>query len=327
MSIGEIIERSTRDNHSLSDDDIRELLSVDVCSNDFYLILSASNDYSRKKFSNKGYVFVQIGLNSEPCSGNCLFCSMGAEHFSVNAQWRKGPDEVVTEISQIDQSDVDDIFLMTTADYPFEEYLQVVSKVRPLLDKGVRLVANIRDFNLEEAYMLKAAGITGAYHVNRLREGIDTSLSVEQRLVTLDAIKKSGLELYNCIEPIGAEHSYDEILAEIVRARDLEPEVMAVMRRVNYPDSPLSGRNTVSVIELVKIAAVTNIVVHPSRAMNLHEPEQMSLLAGVNQVYAEIGANPRDTCNRTEMGRGLGIKQAGMMLSEAGYMCRLRYPH
>ncbi len=320
MNIHTILNGIQKENIELTESEIKELLSIDNFSEDFYRLISASNEYSRKTFDNKGYVFVQIGLNTEPCSGNCLFCSMGSNHFSVNGRWRKNPDEVVEEINKIEQDDINDVFLMTTADYPLKDYLQVVRKVKPILNDRLRLVANIADFTLEEAEMLKEAGVTGAYHVNRLREGIDTSLKVETRLQTLDAIKQSGLELYYCIEPIGAEHTYDEILTEILRARELHPEVMAVMRRVNYPGSPMSDRKMISAIELVKIAAVTNLVVKPIRAMNLHESEPMSLLAGINQLYAEIGANPRDTSEKTELSRGISINQARMMLTDAGYV-------
>ena len=95
---------------------------------------------------------------------------------------------------------------------------------------------------------------------------------------------------------------------------------MAVMRRVNYLGSPMSDRKMVSAIELIKIAAVTNLVVKPSRAMNLHESEPMSLLAGINQLYAEMGANPRDINEKTELSRGISINQAKTMLVDAGYV-------
>lgn len=319
MMIEELIGKACKENQQLNADEILQLLSISTQGDEFYQLLRASNAYSRTTLKNRGYVFVQIGLNAEPCSGNCLFCSMGASHYSMPDRWRKKAQEVVDEIKRIEQQKVDDIFLMTTADYPFEDYLEVVSTVKPLLDPHVRLVANIGDFNEEQALLLKKAGLTGAYHVNRLREGIDTSIDVPTRLKTLDIIKRTGLELYYCIEPIGKEHSHEELLTEILRARELQPEVMAVMRRVNFPSSPLFDRGMITAIELVKIAAVTNLVVRPSRAMNLHESEQMSLLAGVNQLYAEIGANPRDTLDRTELSRGISIEKARQMFLDAAY--------
>ncbi len=53
--------------------------------------------------------------------------------------------------------------------------------------------------------------------------------------------------------------------------------------------------------------------------MNVHEPIQMALLAGVNQLYAELGANPRDTNSETENSRGFTPEKAWDMLWETGY--------
>ena len=33
--------------------------------------IAKANELSRKEYGDKGYIFAQIGLNSEPCSGNC----------------------------------------------------------------------------------------------------------------------------------------------------------------------------------------------------------------------------------------------------------------
>jgi biotin synthase len=61
------------------------------------------------------------------------------------------------------------------------------------------------------------------------------------------------------------------------------------------------------------------VVVNPARAMNVHEPTPAAILAGVNQLYAEAGANPRDTNSHTEHGRGFDAAAAWNMLGEFGY--------
>ena len=61
-------------------------------------------------------------------------------------------------------------------------------------------------------------------------------------------------------------------------------------------------------LELTKIVAVTRLVTRPKKSMNVHEPKQMALLAGVNQLYAEIGINPRDCAADTEQNRGSSIE-------------------
>lgn len=313
------IEKIELGNFDLSDNEIIELLSIDNNTSEFYRLISVSNDLSRRKFNNKGYVFTQIGINAEPCSVNCKFCSLGVEHYSLESKWEKNFETIECELKSLNEYEFDDFFLMTTADYPIQKFLEIAQKLKPSLKSNQRFVANIGDFDLEIAKQLKSAGLTGVYHINRLREGQDTLANTEDREKTIDAAKSAGLELYYCIEPIGPEHSYEELLVEIRRARDLKIDVMAVMRRTPVKGTPLVKMGQVTALEMNKIAAVTNIVVRPSRSMNVHEPSQMSLLAGVNQLYAELGANPRDTNSQTENNRGFTPQKAWEMLSEAGY--------
>ncbi|MGI6164813.1 MAG: hypothetical protein ACOYEN_02315 [Limnochordia bacterium] len=45
----------------------------------------------------------------------------------------------------------------------------------------------------------------------------------------------------------------------------------------------------------------------------------MSLICGVNQLYAEIGANPRDEQSNTEQNRGLTVRDVRQLLIDAEY--------
>ncbi|MCD7900184.1 MAG: radical SAM protein [Bacteroides sp.] len=315
----EALEKIKKNEFTLSENDIIDLLNIDNQSYQFYELLAVSNALSRRKFGNRGYVFTQIGINAEPCSINCKFCSMASSHYSMDSQWDKTAEEINEELTFLQRGYFDDFFLMTTADYPQEQFISIGQAVKPNLRDGQKLVANIGDFDLSTARKLKEAGFTGAYHINRLREGIDTEANPKAREETLDAIKEAGLELYYCIEPIGPEHTYEELTKEILRARDLDIGVMAAMRRVAVPGTPLYHRGQISALELSKIVAVTNIAVNPSRAMNVHEPIQVALVAGVNQLYAEVGANPRDTDSHTEQNRGFNPAAAWQMMAEFGY--------
>jgi biotin synthase len=313
------IDKINIDNFNLNDEEILELLNIENLSKEYFQLIYKSNEISRKKFGSRGYVFTQIGINAAPCSMNCGFCSMGAELYSLNARWEKNIEELKNEINRLQRHYFDDLFLMTTADYSISKFLKVSEQLKFLLKPYQRFVANIGDFDYETAKKLKSIGFTGAYHINRLREGEDTHIPSIKRERTIDAILKADLELYYCIEPIGPEHSYEELLAEIKRARDLKIRAMAVMRRIPVPGTPLFDKGKITAIELTKIAAVTNLVVNPIRSMNVHEPIQMALLAGINQLYAEVGANPRDTQSETQNNRGFTQDMAWDMLEEGGY--------
>lgn len=318
MSIHSLLS-SARHGRLLNKDEAIKLLNIDYRSEDFYELISTANYISRTKFNNKGLVFAQIGINAEPCSVNCKFCSMGRDHYSLPVTWRKNAAEILSELELFIANGINDLFLMTTADYPVNSFLETSQVIRKHLPDHIRFVANIGDFNFEAARKLKEAGFTGAYHINRLREGIDTTIKPETRINTLNAIRDAGLDLYYCVEPIGPEHTYDELVTEMLRARYYNAQVMAVMRRIPVKGTPLYDKGQIPAIELTKIAAVAGIVTLPPRAMNAHEVTPMTLLAGVNQLYAEYGANPRDTESETEKNRGFSVEQAWHMLWEAGY--------
>jgi biotin synthase len=295
-------------------------LKADNKSDEFYQLINLSNRQSRKQFGNRGYVFAQIGMNAEPCSKDCKFCSLGMSHYSVGNSWQKGIEDLKPEVHQLLKEGIDDFFLMTTADYSIKKFIKIAAEIRKVLPDYMRFVANIGDFDLETAKELKAVGITGAYHIKRLREGTDTLIDPQIREKVIENIVNSELELYYCIEPIGPEHSYEEILDSVYFARQFPIDAMAVMRRIPVPGTPLFSKGQINAMELTKMVAVTNLVIKPSRSMNVHEPTQMSLLAGVNQLYAEVGANPRDTNPDTKNGRGFTPTIAWQMLAEAGYL-------
>jgi biotin synthase len=304
----------------LSREEVIKLLSLETTSAEFYHLLYLARNYSVETFGNRGYVFAQIGINAEPCSVNCKFCSMAANHYVLPNRWQKSIDEITEGIKLLVADHANDIFLMTTADYPVDRFIEIGKAVRQYIPPEIRFVANIGDFDLHTALRLKEAGFTGVYHIVRLREGIDTGKSVEQRVQTLDTIRNTGLELYYCIEPIGPEHSYEEIATEIFRAKEYQIEAMAVMRRTPLEGTPLFDYGAISTPEVCKIAAVTILVVRPARSMNVHEITEISLLAGINQLYAEAGANPRDTDDNTENNRGYNISAIRKLLENSGYI-------
>lgn len=303
----------------LTREDALILLETENRSPEFYRLLSKADELSRKEYGNKGYIFAQIGLNSAPCPGNCKFCSMGCENFMVEEETEKSMDEVVEEAKRALEQNIDALFLMTTADYDIEKYLQISKEVKKRMPPEVMLVANIGDFDLETAKRLKEAGFTGVYHIVRLNEGIDTALDPAQRIRTLDAVRDAGLELVYCVEPIGPEHTYGQIADEMLRARSYHVDIMACMKRVGVKGTPLYDKGEITDLELTKIAAAARLVTRPKKSMNVHEPKQMALLVGVNQLYAEIGINPRDCVVETGNNRGFSIAAVKDLLRQVGY--------
>lgn len=296
--------------------DASVLLDIVNGSEDYYRLLGLANRFSRERFGGKGKVFAQIGLDAGACSVNCKFCSL-AKDFCRPARTEKPLDEVLTYAKQLVDAGTEELFLMTTADYRSEKFLEYAAAVKAVLPAGMRFVANVGDFDAAYAHRLKEVGFTGVYHICRLREGVDTCAKPETRIHTLNCIRDAGLELYYCVEPIGAEHANDEIIDEIFRAKDYPVGVMAVMKRIAVEGSPLYEKGEISAATLAKIAAVTVLCVKPPHAMGVHEPDELCLMAGANQIYAEVGANPRDTSDSTETKRGFSVADARKLLEKA----------
>ena len=303
----------------LSREEAAALLETPVGSREYYELLYWANRYARETFSNQGLIFAQIGLDSQPCGINCKFCSMAKDCMSESGKESvvRSLDDIVTEAKELAKTGISDLFLMTTAQFSQEDFLRYGKAVRSVLPESMRLVANIADFDLDFARKLKEAGFTGVYHICRLREGIDTGAKLEDRIRTMDAVRDAGLELYYCVEPIGPEHTAEELAAEMVRTREYPVGVMAVMKRTAVPGTPLAANGEISAAKLSLICAVTVLTARPPRAMCVHEPDELCLMAGANQLYAELGSNPRDTEKDTRNGRGFSVEDARNMLGKA----------
>jgi biotin synthase len=132
----------------------------------------------------------------------------------------------------------DEEYLMTTANYPLEWLCDTTRAVRRTLQPHTVLVANVGDLGMSQARMLVDAGFEGIYHLYRFREGIDTDIEPERRRRTFRAIRDAGLDLRYCIEPVGPEHTTEEIVQQMFLARELGATICAVMRRIPVPGTP-----------------------------------------------------------------------------------------
>lgn len=277
---------------------------------------------SREKFGNTGLVFGQIGFEVYPCPGKCKFCSISEEH----TQFQKSLMNDETILAAADNftasGDLFALSLMAMHDFDFNRLLHVVQIVRSKIHAQTQVIINIGDFELTQAKELKAAGANGAYHVLRLREGTDSSLDPEVRKKTMRNIRQAGMDLYYCCEPIGPEHTAEEMAEQIFLGIDYGCFQHAAMRRVNIPASPLAKYGQISELRLAQVVAIVTLsALHCPELISIgvHEPNLLGITSGANAIYAETGINPRDTEKETSGNRGLDVLACKKMLTEAGF--------
>jgi len=297
-----------------------ELMKIDESSHDMYALTSVANTLTRQHCGDRGEVYAQVGINLWPCPKSCAFCSFGKKWNMIKSPTEFGLEEVVLRAKAFEDAGANAIFLMTTADYPLDRYLEIAKAVRKAISPDMPMVANIGDFGPQQAKELLNAGFQGVYHVFRLREGKDTEIDPGARLRTLKATRDCDLNLGYCVEPIGPEHSPEELVEEMFRGKEYGAINHASMWRVPVSGVPLAKFGNISQWSLAKVVAVTRIVAGDTiRAMGVHEARILPLRTGANQIYAETGPNPRDTIEDTSEGIGFSVKECKNLLREAGY--------
>ncbi|MCB2146269.1 MAG: radical SAM protein [Deltaproteobacteria bacterium] len=312
--ITEILNKA-EDRVPVSREEAMTLMGVQLHTRACYAIMETANRLSRAQFGNKGENHYHIGLNVEPCPMDCLFCSLTRKAGIFKEKIEFPLDQIVAWAKQAEQHGADGLNLMTTGTYPFARLLEVGRLLKT--ETAVPLVANTRDINHREGEALLEAGFVGAYHAVRLGEGRDTPFDREKRIRTIQVFRDVGLLWMNCVEPVGPEHAADEIVDLMLLARDFGAAYSGVMRRINFPGSPMERFGMISELEMARLVAISRLVMGDvPKAHCTHEPHTASLMAGANLFFPEVGSSPRDGRADTEKGRGTGIERCQRMQRE-----------
>jgi biotin synthase len=291
------------------------------------MLMAAADAVSRRRFGNKAILLGQIGIDTAACPGNCRFCVFGKEHTSMPTS-RLSLEEIRRRAHLFGISgDLYALFLMTMHEFDLDWLLEVIEAARKEIPSHTQIVVNIGDFDLAQARQLRQAGVHGAYHVCRLREGTDTALDPEARKRTFQVIKDAGLDFYYCCEPIGPEHSAQELVEQTFLGMGYGCFQHAAMRRVYVPGVPLSANGQITerrLAQVVAVVALAALACSETTNIAVHEPNLLGLAAGANAVYAETGANPRDAKADTAGNRGMDMAACRRMIYEAGFTALMR---
>lgn len=304
MEIHNLIKKS-KSGDLLSHDELVYLLGLESDSLESYMVMAEAARVSKEVSGGKAEVHAQFAVNLAPCPCECLFCSFAKVNKVFNEATELTSEEAVDYALRFEKDGANAIFMMTTARYPLGRFLEISQEVRQKLKPETTMIANIGDQNLENSKRLKDAGYSGVYHAVRLREGIDTSLPVDQRLKSIRNFREAGLKVGTCVEPVGPEHTNEEIADMIELTASWEPAFSGAARRITIPGTEIAQRGMISELRMAQIVAVTRLGMPRTVIGNCtHEPCTLGAAGGANLFWAEVGANPRDTEKKTEEGRG-----------------------
>ena len=305
----------------MSRSNLRYLLRIDEHSLFSKYIRQSAAMLTRLWTENSAAILGSIGIEISPCPGGCRFCSFGYEHTDFEP-YRMDKATLAHKIQEFcAHDDVYGITLVTMHNYDQDFLLEMTRCALDTVPHGTQVWLNIGDSGPDFLQEAAAMGVEGIYHVCRLREGTDTELRPEDRIATMRHAKEAGLKVFTCCEPIGPEHTVDELVDSVFLAIDLELDINAAMPRVAVPGSPMAHLGTISQERLAHIVACITLafcnVGHPF--MMVHEPSLPGLQCGANLIMAESGSNPRDSAQDTSGHRGMDMAQCRQMLFDAGF--------
>ena len=317
LIISDIIQKAL-DGGELDASELRELFAVHHLSAESYLIQQAGRQMSEKASNGKAEIHGQVGINSGICPRNCEFCSFAEVNGIFHESVERSVEEVAAGALDFESAGANAIYLMATAMYKLDDYLKMGSEIRKILKPETPLIANFGDIDEEGAKALKDCGFNGIYHAIRLGEGVHTQLDPQERWRTVEAAQKVGLAIGTCLEPVGPEHSIDELVEKTLLIRRMKPVYSGTGRRIPIPNTAMAAHGIMSYARMAPIVAIVRLAMGYGVIGNAtHEPHGVGAMAGANLLWAERGANPRDTAAETV--RGWSVDATREVFFEAGW--------
>ena len=316
----ESLIRKSQAGEVLSKEELVYLLELPVDSAETYMVLAEAARVSKEVTGGKAEVHAQFAVNLAPCPCECLFCSFAVANGIFTESTELTPEEAVSYARQFEDDGASAIYMMITANYPFERFLELSQEISRNLKPETTMVANVGDQSVRNALRLKDAGFSGVYHALRLREGTDTELSPDARKRSIGNFKEAGLEVGTCVEPVGPEHTNEELADMIVFTGTFDPAFSGAARRIPIPGTEMAKLGTISEIRMAQVVAASRLGV-PRSVMGIctHEPCTLGAIGGANLFWAEVGANPRDVEEKTEEGRGETVGRCQTIFQESNW--------
>ena len=319
QEIYDIVEKGLEGN-GLSAENVLALYEVEETSKEAAYIRWAGQELSMIAADGVAEIHAQIGLNSTVCPKNCKFCSFAACNNVRKGKYELPKEDVLEYAKLYVEEGANLILMLTTASYSFDKLVDMVGSVREVIPADMPLLVNTDDMQLDQCRQLKAAGANGAYHAVRMREGEDTEIPVEKRFETFANLREAGLTLSTCVEPVGPEHTPEELTEAAMRCISTNPLSAGVGKRIGVPGTLVYDRGMLTDVANANMVAVYRLATGRDLRLNCSANTVMTAASGANLAWAEVGTNPRDTVERTEHGgRGASFAQQRKMFLASGW--------
>lgn len=266
-----------------------------------YLISQANRIHVANHDPQEIQVCTLISIKTGGCPEDCKYCAQSSRYqTSVGAQPLMDYDMVLAAAKLAIERGATRICLGAAWREVRDsaQFDQVLRMVKGITDLGAEVCCTLGMLKEHQARRLKEAGLY-AYNHNldtseEFYKTLITTRSYEDRLETLEVVGKAGLSVC-CGAILGLGEAVEDRLQFLLTLsqRDPQPESVPINRLVAIPGTPLESQQPTTVWELVKMVAVTRIVL-PKALIRLsagrlglsYEQQALCFLAGANSVHS-----------------------------------------
>ncbi len=281
----------------LDRESIIALLQIDPQSEECEALGKAAREVTSVICKDRAYLWAAVGIDYRACPMNCNYCSLGEKWGIVKEESEFKDEEVLELVKRYVDQGVRWIVLRTTQFYSLDKLIELSKKIKQCVHGEYELGLNVGEFDENVAKKMEDAGLEFVYHTLRLREGIDTRFDPAERLATLQAVTNSQLKLVFLVEPLGVEHTNEEIADTFLTAMKYGAVVTGCMERVPVEGTPLGELPAISERRLAQVIAVTRLAAGVNAPdICVHRASKLAMGWGANVTVVETGAIPRDSC-------------------------------
>ncbi|MBN2218487.1 MAG: biotin synthase BioB [Pirellulales bacterium] len=233
------------DGHVLEPSEARAILDAD----DAELIdqIAAAYRIRRHWFGNRMHLNFLINARSGKCGEDCGYCSQSrASRAEINRHELLSPDELLAGADEAARHKAKTYCIVTSGREPSESVLATIEEVVPRIKQAHRLKVCVSPGLLtdEKARRLALAGVNRINHnlntSERFYPSICTTHTYKQRLDTLAAVRRAGLEI--CSGGIvGMGETADDLVELALRLGRLAIEAVPINFFIPIPGTPLAG--------------------------------------------------------------------------------------
>jgi len=258
------------------------------------------------------------------CREDCAFCAQSVHYNTgIKAETNLDEDDILARAKTAEKAGVHRFDIVTSGKgYRVNnpEFVTILNIFRRLQkETRLRLCACLGVIGEAEAMALKEAGVSRYNHNLETTESffpqIVTSHSYQERVSTLKAVKKAGMEVCSG-GIIGMGETFAQRVEFAFALKDLDVDSVPVNILNPIPGTPLAGKPPLTPLEIIKSLAMFRLVLPDrnirfagGREVNLRSLQALGLVAGVNGMLV---GNYLTT-------KGQGVEEDLAMLNYLGF--------